>query len=75
MEAALINKIETEEGLIQKIDSIKNPNIFFGNGFNICLGVDISYESLWRSIFRKKHVKDIISMYPTASKKNSRMWI
>ena len=39
-----------------------NANVFLGNCFNICLGVDTSYEAICKSILSQSHIKDIIKM-------------
>ena len=39
-----------------------NTNVFLGNGFNICLGVDTSYKAICKSILDQPHIKKIIKM-------------
>lgn len=47
-------------------------NILLGNGFNISLGIDTSYKSLFKSLVRSKSVSDLINdEFSTIMKKNN----
>ena len=59
-----MNRIESIESLEEQIDHTESPNIFLGNGFNMCLGVDTSYCSLWESLSEQRNISDILNEYP-----------
>ena len=47
--------------ILQAFSKDEPKNLLIANGFNMCLGVDTSYSSLFLSIMKSLHIKEIIS--------------
>ena len=54
------NEITTEDKLFTVFDNNSSKSVFLGNGFNLCLGVNTSYKSLFESILSSRNIKKII---------------
>ena len=53
--------IESWDETLESFSKDKPKNLFIANGFNMCLGVNTSYSSLFLSIMKSLHIKEIIS--------------
>ena len=54
------SELATEEELLIAINDNSNRNIFLGNGFNLCLGINTSYCSLFKGILSSNKIKEMI---------------
>ena len=63
-----MNEIESYSNL-ENILKRSRCNILLGNGFNMTLGVNTSYESLFTSLMECDHIKKIMARYPELERK------
>ena len=58
-----IKEIKDWDELSIHLSSPDTKDIFLGNGFNLCLGVDTSYKSLFNSFMGHRNIQEIINAY------------
>ena len=56
-----INEIRSQEELNSLLNKESNRSVFLGNGFNIALRIQTSYQSLFNSLMTHNFVKGVIS--------------
>ena len=69
------DEIQDSDSLVKEFKRINNPNILLGNGFNICLGINTSYKSLFNSLITQKYIKEIMNLYKGLEEKNHKKWV